>query len=669
MQKLPIYQMPTFSITDFVHHLPPLISFGCAALITFVIYSALSLRRETEKLAEDITSLSNCLAGDEPDHKNRRAGLSLPAWDELQQRAGGLVPRAADWWQRVLDATELYSSSPSEEAYFLTAPVTEVLPYGTLTASLRAERYRSLPGLLTGVGLTLTFMAILGGLSGVHYDRGNTAEPITGIDVLINGLSGKFLSSIVALLLSIAFTLFEQRRTRKLKNVYADLIRSLSTRIPRLSASRILLDIRKSSADASVEVANISADVVSRFADALNQQVVPHLASAMSTGVAGAFYQQISPTLEKMTGSLDTLQGVIVGLEEKKQDSVTGEFERLLRGLEQSLTGALEHMASGFREALSASARDEFGNMQATLEGTRATLGGMNEQFRAMQTAFREVVAKAEETTLHQVNTGREQTEELNRVMQGLLSGIAAGTAESMQAVQERLGTTVEQLVSRVDTLVKGSHDSASALLGQTEISTQALTARLEQILESIRDRSTDFDRASGNLRDAQIFISDLLQKNGEALKQLTAAGAEVRGYTSDLKAQSGSLAGIVVGQGNIAGKLSTAAGAIEDALNHQDQRLQRYESTVQQFETVMSEVDKRIASVLQEFGKGFSDYQEGVRKNFDSIVKIANELLPQTALGLEARAEEFIEQMTTFSDVMVQQIKKLEGTSNGRAR
>ncbi len=661
--------MPNFSLAEFVHHIPLLISVGCLVLIAGVIFSAIALRLEATAILREIASLKSCLAGDNAVKRSRREGVSLAEWDELQQRTSGLELQAAEWWQRVVDAMELYPTSATEEAYFFTEAASDVLPYGTLTVSLRAERYRSLPGLLTGMGLTLTFMAILGGLSGVHYDRGNTTEPITGIDVLINGLSGKFLSSIVALLLSIAFTLFEQSCTRKLKNAHADLLRSLSNRIPRISAARILLDIRKSSADASVEVANISADVVSRFADALNQQVVPQLASSMATGIAGAFHEQISPTLEKMTGSLETLQGAIAGLEEKKQDSVTGEFERLMRGLEQSLTGALEHMASGFREALSGSARDEFGNMQATLEGTRVMLGGMNDQFGAMQAVFRDVVSKAEETTLHQVNAGREQTEELNHVMQGLLSGIAAGTAESMQVVQERLGTTVEQLISRVDTLTKGSHDSAAALIGQTEVSAQALAARLEQILESMRERSTDFDRAGGALRDAQAFIADLLQRNGDALKQLTAAGVEVRGYTSDLKAQSGSLAGIVVGQGNIAGKLATAAGSIEDALNHQDQRLQRYESTVQQFDSVMGEIDKRIAAVLQEFGKGFSDYQEGVRKNFDSIVKIANELLPNAALGLEARVEEFTDQMTNFSDAIVEQIKKLDGASNGRPR
>ena len=661
--------MPSSSIAEFIRHLPVLISVGCFVLLLSVLYFMFALWQETSRIVKDMASLEECVSGDDSSKKDRKTGVSPASWDKLQQRAGALTTPAADWWLRVVDAAEVYPNQSGEEDYFLTESAGEVLPYGTITASLRVERYRSLPGLLTGVGLTLTFIAILIGLYGVHYDRGNTAEPITGIDILINGLSGKFLSSIVALLLSIGFTLYEQNRTRKLKNSYSKLIRALAGHLPKLTSARILLDIRRSSADASVEVANISADVVSRFADAFNQQVVPQMTSSMATGIAGAFHQQISPTLEKMTGSLETLQGAIVGLEEKKQDSVTGELERMLRGLEQSLTGTLEHMASGFRDALSGSARDEFGNMQSTLEGTRVVLGSMNDQFGAMQTAFREVVAKAEETTLLQVNTGREQTEELNRVMRELLSGIASGTAQSMQTVQERLGETVEQLVARVDTLAKGSHESAAVLLGQTEMSSKALTGRLEQILESIRDRSTDFERASGQLREAQTFISGLLQQNGEALKQLAAAGSDVRGFTGDLKAQASSLAGIVVGQGNIAGKLATAAGQIEDALNHQDQRLQRYEATVRQFESVMSDVDKRIASVLQEFGKGFSDYQEGVRKNFDAIVKIANELLPNAALGLEARVEEFSDQMTTFSDVMVDQIKKLQGASNGRAR
>ncbi|SEG46603.1 Methyl-accepting chemotaxis protein [Bryocella elongata] len=573
------------------------------------------------------------------------------------------------WWQRCEDAAEAYEGLDGHEGYFLTDPPTEVLPFETVMASIARDFYRSLPGVLTGAGLFLTFVSILSALHGVHYDKANAVEPITGIDILINGLSGKFLSSVVALLCSILFTFFEHSQSARARKAYADTISTLRAVIPRLTTARILLDIRKSSEDASVEVKHISSDVVARFTDALNDQVVPQLAISMASGVAGAFQQQLSPTLDRMTGSLDTLQGAIVGLEAQKQSSVTGEFERLLHGLERSMTDALGKMASGFQDALSGSARHEFTNMQATLEATRGMLSAMNDQFGATQASFNGVIARAEETTMQQVAAGREQTEQLHQVMRGVLASITSGTADNMQTLRDQLKETIDQLVSQVELHTRSSQDSASTLLGQAASSSQAMTDRLEGVLNSLQDRSSDFEHASQQLTAAQGFISALLQQNGTALQQLGAASAEVRGYTADLRAQAQSLGTVVSGQVSVADRLSGAATKVQEALNDQEARLNRYASSLQQFEKVMEDLDKRIAAVLQEFGRGFNDYQASVSKNFDSIVKIANELIPRASTGLETRVAEFTEQMTGFTEAIQDEIKKVKGAGDGRVR
>ncbi|NGZ97004.1 MAG: hypothetical protein CV089_12955 [Nitrospira sp. WS110] len=65
--------------------------------------------------------------------------------------------------------------------------------------------YRQLPSFLTGVGLLFTFIAILIGLSKLHAN----GLHIEGIQGLINGLSGKFVTSIVGLASANAFTLLE----------------------------------------------------------------------------------------------------------------------------------------------------------------------------------------------------------------------------------------------------------------------------------------------------------------------------------------------------------------------------------------------------------------------------------------------------------------------------
>src|ERR1035441_9374734 len=216
-------------------------------------------------------------------------------------------------------------------------PRSILFPYTTLFRSI----FSAFPGLLTGAGLTLTFIAILWALYGVHYDKANTVDPISGIDVLINGLSGKFLSSIVALLLSILFTLYEKSAARRLRTRYERMIAAVGEAIPDLPPSRILLDIRRYTHDQTVSVSHISSDVVDRLVGAFNIAVVPTLADGMSSGVAEKLQSEFRPTMQQMNGTLEGLKSAIVGLESQKQESVTSEIRTLLTSLEASLVHAL----------------------------------------------------------------------------------------------------------------------------------------------------------------------------------------------------------------------------------------------------------------------------------------------------------------------------------------
>lgn len=71
---------------------------------------------------------------------------------------------------------------------------------------LNVRFYQQLPSFLTGLGLMFTFLAILIGLSKLHA---NGAQ-IEGMQGLINGLAGKFVTSIVGLACANMFTLLEK---------------------------------------------------------------------------------------------------------------------------------------------------------------------------------------------------------------------------------------------------------------------------------------------------------------------------------------------------------------------------------------------------------------------------------------------------------------------------
>ena len=292
-----------------------------------------------------------------------------------------------------------YVSPEEKEGLFLTDRPRSVLSYELVVGrEFHAAFFGSVPGLLTGAGLMLTFGAILLALLKLSYNEADSV--VVGIGQLIDGLSLKFLSSIIALILSIAFTLYEKKTVRGLRTQYEDAITIISETIPYLSPSRVLLDIQRFAAKQTVSVSNISSSVVDRLVGAFNESVVPGLAMGMSAGVAEKMQSEFRPTMERMTNTLETLQTAIVGLETQKQESVTGELRHLLESLENSLVEALSKMGNDFHEALTGAASREFGNVQVTLEATRQMLSEMNSQFGAMQAAFASVVARAEEDHL-----------------------------------------------------------------------------------------------------------------------------------------------------------------------------------------------------------------------------------------------------------------------------
>jgi hypothetical protein len=89
--------------------------------------------------------------------------------------------------------------------------------------------YAQVPSLLTGFGLLLTFVALCVGLSRLHAD----AAAVTGVQGLINGLAGKFLTSIVALICANLFIVTERGAMRRLHGAHGDFLALLDESFPR----------------------------------------------------------------------------------------------------------------------------------------------------------------------------------------------------------------------------------------------------------------------------------------------------------------------------------------------------------------------------------------------------------------------------------------------------
>ena len=96
--------------------------------------------------------------------------------------------------------------------------------------------YSQFPSLVTGLGLLLTFLALFVGLGKLHAQ----GSEIVGIQGLINGLAGKFLTSIVGLMVANLFTFIEKPQVARLMNAHHRFLGLIDQLFPRKTMEQML---------------------------------------------------------------------------------------------------------------------------------------------------------------------------------------------------------------------------------------------------------------------------------------------------------------------------------------------------------------------------------------------------------------------------------------------
>ena len=124
-----------------------------------------------------------------------------------------------------------------EPRLFSTRRAEEVLTQEALMATrINLPFYSQFPSLVTGMGLLLTFLALFVGLGKLHAD----GSEIVGIQGLINGLAGKFLTSIVGLMVANLFTFIEKPMVSRLMHAHHTFLGLIDQLFPRKTMEQML---------------------------------------------------------------------------------------------------------------------------------------------------------------------------------------------------------------------------------------------------------------------------------------------------------------------------------------------------------------------------------------------------------------------------------------------
>ncbi|MCA9472891.1 MAG: hypothetical protein MRJ96_05670 [Nitrospirales bacterium] len=124
-----------------------------------------------------------------------------------------------------------------EPRIFSTRRAEEIFTQESIMANrVNLPWYGQFPSLVTGLGLLLTFIALFIGLGKLHAEGGE----IVGIQGLINGLAGKFLTSIVGLIVANIFTFIEKPMLSEVMHAHRQFLSLVDHLFPRKTIEQML---------------------------------------------------------------------------------------------------------------------------------------------------------------------------------------------------------------------------------------------------------------------------------------------------------------------------------------------------------------------------------------------------------------------------------------------
>jgi hypothetical protein len=221
-----------------------------------------------------------------------------------------------------------------EPKVFTTRTAAEFFPRDLLNSRLNLAFYHQFPSLITGGGLLLTFLAILIGLSKLHADGSH----IVGIQGLINGLAGKFLTSIVGLLCANVFVLLEKSAMHRLATTQQQFVTMVDELFPRKTMEQMLENFTPGAGSASAQA----------------QAAVGAVPGDLGDRLAGSLSDRLSPTVTALREAVEVLarreHGGRTGAPDRLAEDLSRVMQETMAAPIQQLNQAIQTLARSVEE-------------------------------------------------------------------------------------------------------------------------------------------------------------------------------------------------------------------------------------------------------------------------------------------------------------------------------
>ena len=414
---------------------------------------------------------------------------------------GALFAHWSDYLNNLFFADGRYHNASNVEDYINE----ETVIYGPGRISF-AE---ALPGLLTSLGFLGTLIGLARGLSGFNMTDSEAVQ--NSIVTLIPGMRYAFMTSIVGVVCSVAFTLITRMVYGSTEHTLTLFYSAMSRHAGVLSVDP-LTQIAIYQQEQTALIKTMSKDLNGKFTDAITDAISKSIDPLNQT--MGNFVNGITKEQARL------VDVVLARFVDRMNEAVGGAFKRFGQVLDE--TSALQRENSEAVKASMSGAADMFNDLIDMRQIIQDLLGGTSEYVKQLNATRQDA-----DDAYMRIHSTVEQMEVVSRQESGYLktvSALQADIAQSNQRMSEALNQFLDRLTAEGGNTAANMRDASEQLRQAGEKlaavhrdATTAINNELTATLDAYRDYVNQFTQRVDYLASN---ISGALDKMPAAVKE-----------------------------------------------------------------------------------------------------------------------------------------------------
>ncbi|MFY0544959.1 hypothetical protein [Brevibacillus sp. H7] len=493
------------------------------------------------------------------------------------------------------------------------------------------------PGIFLALGIIGTFLGISMGVSGLD-PTGDATTLKSGIGTLLSGMKVKFVSSIIGILLSLAWQIADKYWLYpRLSISFSEIRQSMDTAFPTQEESTVLYQMFQNQEKQMHDFQDFLTEImipnmISGFSDALQKAVLPHMEQTqnmmqeMIQKTSSTQMEGINQMVDQFVHSLSEITGEhMKGLGEALQTTI--EWQQKVHGEMSALVESMQQSAKRQSEMVEKTTvlteqihlyTDQIITYQNTLQETLWEMNQTTEKNTALQSSISELLERmVEERNVFHMHFDQ-HLETLRENVTSIVSH-----SEFQAALQDKIEENLQHISSVTDSqyklaesmaeqiqLTSDSNDELNSLLRQFSVHGSMfaeLQKELIKTLESTHRERQHIDETYNQINENLSWQIEQMDSRVASLKQIWETTSQV---LSDANKQ-------------LAVSMSRFTEDMHRGLEH----------TFKQFDQELSKSVQYLASGVDAIQDGVSDLPDAIQTlklSVNELNKYASNMLKQ---------------------------------------